>query len=746
MTKREFIESSTVIAFEHLIIPRELVQKISRHIQGASNQAVEIELEELFKAKQAKYSALSEYVKLVYLFLTEGMQHAVTGRLLGVVQDEAICRSFSNWQKKQGASDPPMLLIGIQELRPILASVELSAGGDLAKFLLKEDGTGGYDTPKIAAALIQLARRDFARQEMFVRVDDDVEPNAPALKRLKKVYYELTHDEANKYFCFSWNYSDKPLDTLHINDIKGPDYPELFRHYVNSYSIRTTFFGDPSVQCQPDPQLQKLVPFGDLKAPCFLNLVHTHYFIDLFKQGKWGSDLRAPISGAAMCFSPEALIDLPPWCNADELITWIDDFAKWQTMAIYFGDRFDQQMGLLEAIDCPGFRQDRNDPEKFTIGNVDWSANVYLDRLLMGCILSYCIDPSRYSDNRLPGYGEVLKERDYLVAQYGWHDMQEALKREATEHVRKVLADWHHVFCEKQGTSSPGYITHPPEPPTGFIPAPANTFFNAYTLKQLIAIERGTFDLVARVLNVLERYLELKFRFWPHVLENIDRRRSAYLEKGETNSAAWLFAGLDKLGKPLPHRKARTSKATIALITRQSAAGCTEWLLQWNRKWKAMHLISGHIEDQDPNELACVIREVHEELFEALEDGALYTMYDAVRGSDEYHGARSRRWRDQYIKAVTKNASSPGAFTSYVEFSTSAQVWTEYEFTIYQVALTAAGEKRLFHHNPFLVAGQGKPEGPNEWVGREEIQRGWTKMGRPISDTVKRILGKDVEG
>jgi hypothetical protein len=321
--------------------------------------------------------------------------------------------------------------------------------------------------------------------------------------------------------------------------------------------------------------------------------------------------------------------------------------------------------------------------------------------------------------------------------------MQEVLKRGATEHIRRVLEDWHHFFCQKEGTTSPGYMTHPPEPPTGFTPAPANTFFNAYTLKQLLAIERETFDLVDRVLNVLARYLELKFRFWPHVVANIDRRRHAYIEKRETGKAEWLFAGLDKLGRPLPHTPARTSKAAIALITREAAPGDTEWLLQWNRKWEVMHLISGHIEDQDPNYLACVIREIHEELFGALDDEELYKMYDAVRSVDEYHRSQSP-WKDRYIEMVTTNTAPPGGSTSYVEFSQSAQLWTKYEFAIYQIRLTPEGEARLFHPDPFYIAGQAEPEGPNEWVGKTEIQRGWTKMGRPISDTIKRILGMGV--
>ena len=40
---------------------------------------------------------------------------------------------------------------------------------------------------------------------------------------------------------------------------------------------------------------------------CRLNLVHTKYFLDLFKEGRWGSSLEDPISGAGMCFSADSL-------------------------------------------------------------------------------------------------------------------------------------------------------------------------------------------------------------------------------------------------------------------------------------------------------------------------------------------------------------------------------------------------------------------------------------------------------
>ena len=124
------------------------------------------------------------------------------------------------------------------------------------QFLLKKDGRGGYDTPKFAAALIQLARRDYQRQEMLIRVDEDVQPTAAGIKELKTAYYQLTHDPANKHFCISWNYENTPPGVgARPSD---ESYEGLFSKFVNSYSIRTTFLAEPAVRGHFEPETGRL--------------------------------------------------------------------------------------------------------------------------------------------------------------------------------------------------------------------------------------------------------------------------------------------------------------------------------------------------------------------------------------------------------------------------------------------------------------------------------------------------------
>jgi hypothetical protein len=77
-----------------------------------------------------------------------------------------------------------------------------------------------------------------------------VMPTAGGIRELKKVYYSLTHDPENKHFCVSWNYEAVPLKSLVVADGAEPDYEALFRHFVNSYSVRTTYLGNPSSRCR----------------------------------------------------------------------------------------------------------------------------------------------------------------------------------------------------------------------------------------------------------------------------------------------------------------------------------------------------------------------------------------------------------------------------------------------------------------------------------------------------------------
>lgn len=759
MTKNSFLKARNVVVFEHLMIPSEIADAIAQQMANPLDvqlrQEVRAKLEILAGRTRDKYGSakLGKHVKLIYLFLTEGMRGLAEGRTLADEQEKAIKEAFHQFDWPKDFAQ--VVVIGISELRPIFAQIEARVPGiRLAEFLLKKDGRGGYDTPKIAAALIQLARRDYVRQEMFIRVDDDVQPAADGIQRLKQVHFDLVRKKENKQFCISWNYNADPTATTQNDEISGPNYARLFRHFVNSYSIRTTFMSEASLRCRYDAESARLlaVPGAALspnRTRCRLNLLHIKYFVDLFRQGKWGSSLSDPISGAGLCFSPDSLIDLPPWTNADELITWIDDFIKYELMRVYYGETFASDYGMLSDDVHAGFEQDRNDPDELKAGDIEWSVNTYLDRLLMGCILSYCIDPSRYGGPS-SGFATLLREHDYLSALRLWKtELRCALANGAGDHIRKVLQDWECSFCAKERTSSPGYFTSAPPAPCGFVPAPADSFFNSYTLEQLLAIQDGRFDLVDRVLSVLERYLQMKYQFWPHVVDSINAQRELFYGGVPTEGDAcrtgaepigWLFTGLAALGPPEAAPAERVSEASLALIRAPKSDSQARWLMQWNARWQAMHWIGGHKEAGDPNDLACIMREIHEELFGGLSPGQLEKMHAGIADNAEYDPSASS-WSDPFIASARRSAAPPHEFPEYVALSTGFKKWTRYRFKVYEVTLTPEGQVALFRNGAFCASpSELKPEGPSEWVSADDVARGWTSLGRPISPTAQRLL------
>lgn len=139
----------------------------------------------------------------------------------------------------------------------------------------------------------------------------------------------------------------------------------------------------------------------------------------------------------------------------------------------------------------------------------------------------------------------------------------------------------------------------------------------------------------------------------------------------------------------------RESVASLALIARQQS-GETEWLVQWNDNWKRYALIGGHKHD-DETFRQCLVREINEEL--GLREGV-----DVV--IDE--------------KSVTR--------AHYTAWSHGAGEVTAYTIDLYDVELIGTG--------PAKVAADPS----NRWLTVDEIQRQETADGKPVSDTVLRLL------
>ena len=137
----------------------------------------------------------------------------------------------------------------------------------------------------------------------------------------------------------------------------------------------------------------------------------------------------------------------------------------------------------------------------------------------------------------------------------------------------------------------------------------------------------------------------------------------------------------------------RVSEAALALITRVTAQGETEYLTQWNENWQAYSLIGGH-RDECESFRVCCIREIEEEL-----------------------GLK----RDVDFILANSPISPPLHFTG---FSRSAQVDTKFVFELFQATLL-------------------RPIGRIEecqWVQFAQAECGSATDGRAIADQVLRTI------
>jgi ADP-ribose pyrophosphatase YjhB (NUDIX family) len=140
----------------------------------------------------------------------------------------------------------------------------------------------------------------------------------------------------------------------------------------------------------------------------------------------------------------------------------------------------------------------------------------------------------------------------------------------------------------------------------------------------------------------------------------------------------------------------RRSDAAVALIRREQNDQ-TSWLAQWNDNWSAFHVVSGH---QRPGESfrACVVREVAEEL--GLREGVDFTVAD-----------------------------QPPLHVEFTAWSAAARVETDYTMELFDVELTPAAQARVTE------------AANNRWLSAAEIAGERTHDGRPVSATMKRLLG-----
>lgn len=139
----------------------------------------------------------------------------------------------------------------------------------------------------------------------------------------------------------------------------------------------------------------------------------------------------------------------------------------------------------------------------------------------------------------------------------------------------------------------------------------------------------------------------------------------------------------------------RQSIAAAALI-------CTErdgrmlWLAQWNARWQRYHLVGGH-KQAGESFRQCIVREINEEL--ALQEGADLSV-----------------------------SQDPSAHLEYVAWSEGFREETAYTIELFEAELSVDAKVRIMS------------DARNRWLAEREVRAGLASDGRPVSNTMKRLL------
>lgn len=451
-------------------------------------------------------------VKLVYLFLsdayiayvTENNQFMDLKRLELVIEAELVEAIRRNCGQ---SSVSKFSLVGISQLQPLLLQLsELSnnlTGTSFKKLVLGGGAELFYDSPKVVEAIIRIARRD--KNEAILRFDQDVVIDSESIAALIDEY-NSQRALGKKYFFFSGSY--RRHDRNHE--------PELF--WLNDFAVRTQFLSEP------------------VGENFRLNVEVAEKFISGLPS--IGPDVyNQPISGAGLCISPMAVVQLPPFANVGRNIVWIDDAIK---RALHVGI-FDIAPNSVREVPHAKFLQDRHGGPAITQENINWGYDNYLPRLIHGCLMhSAMVDLGGVTPEGT--YARYFM--DYMRAKSPPSDVQ---RGEWVESILSRLSDMHTAWSANEFKKSPAsnrLTTLAKEvldinkagcmSVIGEIVKNPTKNTDSLCKKQGLTPGRNAASYVCDVVVDLERYVDL-MNIWPYIIRTVD-----FELRGATQGLEWL--------------------------------------------------------------------------------------------------------------------------------------------------------------------------------------------------------------
>ncbi|MFW9998126.1 MAG: hypothetical protein ACFFD4_39155 [Candidatus Odinarchaeota archaeon] len=470
-------------------------------------------------------------VGLVYLFLADAYIYFVSRNIdsykekeefaklksLEIAIEEALKESISN---KHGCdAQKKFIIVGITQLQPLVEHLKELANSlnvNFERLVLGGSGELFYDCPKVIEAIIRIVRRH--TNNPVLRFDQDVVVDCNSIDALINEFENLTSNKQH-YFIFSGNYRSH----------SRANNPQMF--WLNDFAVRTHFLSTS----------EEGKSVNDYKESDNQNI---HFEIDTKTAETFISDLSSigadpyhqPISGAGLCISPLAIVQLPPFANVGKNIIWIDDSIK---RALHEGIG-DIEPTEVREVSHAIFMQDRHGGPKITLKDVRLGYSSYLPRLVSGCLMrSVMLDIAKTT--RAGTYSE------YFITYMQKH----------TNTSREIRNNWKDSIESRLDSvyrlwTSPSYQTTAGKALSNFAKSALNRHTPEYDevleavlenplqdvsklcTSKGIKPERSAAWFVADTISDLERYVQL-MNIWPYIIRAVD-----FELRKSTPQLAWL--------------------------------------------------------------------------------------------------------------------------------------------------------------------------------------------------------------
>jgi len=347
----------------------------------------------------------------------------------------------------------------------------------LWRYLTGEKDKLLYDAPKVIEAAIRIA--NIGRQIPILRFDDDVvfhgarDPSDPeavqrtrkSIERLCEEYKRLSDDPEISYFAFSGSYLDSKTTERFETQNSELEGDEYLLHGLNGFATRAVQLaqctwelgkalmkkheslleelpldGPPSGETPKAKKLRETVDVVLKSEGIQLEVdAIAHFMCGLDKFG--ANPFLQVISGAGLCLSDSAILDLPPFSNMRQNVVWIDDHLKYSLHHELHHFGFCQDKDLVaRVVDAP-FQQTRHaNPKALRLYDARWHLREYLPRLVLGCVA----DAWLRADVRLKRKLEGLSLRQFKTV------FNEVPGTYAKRYFDVVIGGWPNVAAQRE--------------------------------------------------------------------------------------------------------------------------------------------------------------------------------------------------------------------------------------------------------------------------------------------------------